>query len=74
MAKNQAEFGWKAVLNYKASGHGKGEVDGAATLLKSALSIESLRIGGTPMKCAEDVHAWCVEHHSAVKPSTWKSR
>jgi hypothetical protein len=74
MALNQAEFGCTAVLNYKASGHGKGEVDGAATLLKSAANIESLRIGGARFRCAADMYHWCVQHHSDPKSSTWKSR
>ena len=42
--------------NFSASGHGKGEHDGAGAVIKRTLTHEELKPdGGWPMKCAADV-------------------
>ena len=41
--------------NFSASGHGKGEHDGAGAVIKRTLTHEELKPDGWPMKCAADV-------------------
>ena len=41
--------------SFFASGHGKGEHDGAGAIIKRALTHEQLKPDGWPMKCAKDV-------------------
>ncbi len=41
--------------SFFASGHGKGEHDGAGAVVKRALTYEQLKSNGWPMKCATDV-------------------
>jgi hypothetical protein len=73
-ATSEQDFGWDVMHNFKASGHGKGEVDGAATLVKSATHIEGLRPDGQRFRNAEQWFPWCVEQLSEVKSSSYQSR
>ena len=41
--------------NFSASGHGKGEHDGAGAVIKRTLTHEELKPDGWPLKCAGDV-------------------
>jgi hypothetical protein len=58
-ANSVHDHGWECVHNFKASGHGKGEVDGAATLLKNATTRESLKPGGMYINNAQQWHQFC---------------
>ena len=41
--------------SFSASGHGKGEHDGAGAVIKRTLTHEELKPNGAPLKCAADV-------------------
>jgi hypothetical protein len=60
--------------NFKASGHGKGEVDGAATLLKSATHKATLQTPPVEIKNAQDWHTFLVVNHSSPADTTYQSR
>ena len=47
--------GVEMLWSFFASGHGKGEHDGAGAVVKRALTHEQLKPDGWPMKCARDV-------------------
>ena len=47
--------GLQMMHNFSASGHGKGEHDGAGAVIKRTLTHEELKPDGWPMKCAADV-------------------
>ncbi len=47
--------GLQMMHNFFASGHGKGEHDGAGAVIKRTLTHEQLKPDGWPMKCAADV-------------------
>ena len=47
--------GLQMTHNFSASGHGKGEHDGAGAVIKRTLTHEELKPAGFPMKCAADV-------------------
>lgn len=48
-------IGVELMWNFFASGHGKGEHDGAGAVIKRALTHEQLKPNGWQLKCAKDV-------------------
>ena len=44
---------------FSASGHGKGEHDGAGAVVKRTLTHEQLKADGPKLTCAADVVAYC---------------
>lgn len=66
--------GLTVVHNFKASGHGKGEVDGAATVLKNQTTKATMQTPPVDIKNAKDWYDYLVATLSDPKDSPFMSR
>ena len=70
--------GLEMMWSFFASGHGKGEHDGAGAVIKRTLTHEQLKPNAWPMKCAADVvaflkHTFCnTDQQSTVNRIFWE--
>ena len=72
MSRSEKDLGIPITWSYSASGHGKGEVDSAAGVIKTAARKAVIsQVDETVIQCANDLHRFCVQHfETAIQQSS----